>query len=139
MAGPERSTAGNIALAGAAYFAVVFVAGFVLGTMRTLWLTPAIGPLAAVSAELPLMLAIAWLASAPVMRRYAVSRRSDRLAAGLLAFLLLMVAEVVLAAAFGVRPAAYVASWLTAPGALGLAGQVLFALIPALRKERLSQ
>ena len=139
MAGQERSTAGNIALAGAAYFAVVFLAGFVLGTVRTLWLTPTMGPLAAVAAELPLMLAIAWLASAPIMRRYAVSRRTNRLAAGLLAFLLLMMAEFLLAATFGVEPATYAASLLTAPGALGLAGQVLFALIPVLRNSRPAQ
>lgn len=139
VAGRERSITSSIARAGAAYFAVVFLAGFLLGTVRTLWLTPKIGPLMAVAAELPVMLAIAWLASAPIMRRFGIEVRSDKLAAGLVAFLLLMMAEFLLAAAFGVEPASYAASWLTAPGALGLAGQVLFALIPVLRKERLAQ
>jgi len=139
VAGPERSVASKIARAGAAYFAIVFLAGFLLGTLRTLWLTPTIGPLLAVAAELPVMLAIAFMASAPIMRRFGVEVRSDRLAAGLLAFLLLMMAEFLLAATFGVEPATYAASLLTAPGALGLAGQVLFALIPVLRNSRPAQ
>jgi len=40
-----------------AYFLPVFALGFVLGTVRTLWLAPMLGELAAVAAELPVMLA----------------------------------------------------------------------------------
>lgn len=40
-----------------AYVGAVFAAGFVLGVLRTLWLAPAVGPLAAVAFELPLVLA----------------------------------------------------------------------------------
>lgn len=139
VAGRAQSLTGRIAAAGAAYFAIVFIAGFLFGTLRTLWLAPWIGPLAAVAAELPPMLAIAYAASAPIMRRFAIGTRAERLAAGLVAFILLMAAEFALAAAFGIPPAAYAASWLTAPGALGLLGQVLFALVPALRGLRPAQ
>jgi hypothetical protein len=53
---------------------------------------------------------------------------------GALAFLILMLAEFALAWALSSQtPAAYAASFLTAPGALGLAGQTGFALIPAVR------
>src|SRR5690606_39056760 len=46
-----------------AYWAAIFALGFVLGTVRTLWLAPAVGELAAVALELPVMLgASAWAA-----------------------------------------------------------------------------
>ena len=63
-----------------AYFGAVFVAGFVLGVVRTLWLAPAVGPLAA-----------------------------------------------------------HWALYRTAEAQLGLAGQLLFGLLPALRAGRKSR
>jgi hypothetical protein len=60
--------------------------------------------------------------------------RGRALGTGALAFLILMLAEFALARLLsGQSPAAYAATFLTAPGALGLAGQTGFALIPALR------
>ena len=53
---------GRVLKAATAYFALVFAAGFVLGTLRTLWLAPALGPMLAVAAELPVMLGVSWLA-----------------------------------------------------------------------------
>jgi hypothetical protein len=39
----ERDPIQTILKAGALYFAVVFAAGFVLGTIRTLWVVPSFG------------------------------------------------------------------------------------------------
>jgi hypothetical protein len=39
-------------------FALVFGAGFVLGTIRVLWLVPAVGPRTAELFEMPIMLAV---------------------------------------------------------------------------------
>lgn len=120
--------------AAASYAGAVLAAGFVLGTIRTLWLAPRVGELAAVALELPLVLALSWVAAAAVLRRWPLPGVPARLALGAAAFALLMTGEAVLALAFGRSLGAWLAAMATAPGALGLAGQVAFALIPALRR-----
>ena len=55
--------------AGAAYFAIVFAVGFVLGALRVTFLAPAVGPLPAVALELPVMLAASWWTCGWLMRR----------------------------------------------------------------------
>ncbi len=120
--------------AGGAYFLIVFAAGFALGTLRVLAIAPHLGELVAVALELPAMLAASWFAAGWVARRFAVpARLPPRLAMGAIAFAVLMLAEFALAAALGRSPAAYAAVFLTAPGLLGLAGQIAFALCPAAR------
>lgn len=116
------------------YAAAVFAAGFVFGTVRTLWLAPQIGALAAVAVELPFMLAVSWLVAGAVLRRRPLPGMPQRLAMGAVAFALLMAAEALLARAFGQSPAAWLAALATPAGALGLAGQAAFALVPALRR-----
>jgi hypothetical protein len=114
-----------------AYWAVVFALGFVLGTVRTLWLAPAIGLVPATLAELPVMLGASWWAAGWLMRRFAITRQGDALLMGALAFGLLMLAEVALAAALLAQsPGAWLAGFAAFHAQLGLAGQVLFALIP---------
>ena len=44
--------------AGSLYFALVFAAGFVLGTIRTLWVVPRVGTRKAELMETPIMLAV---------------------------------------------------------------------------------
>lgn len=118
---------------GLRYFAGVFAVGFVLGTIRTLWLVPAIGEMAAVGVELPVMIGASWwwcrrllAGQTPAMAERAVMGGS--------AFILLMLAEFGLALAFGRAPGAYWASLFTAAGLLGLAGQLIFAALPLLIK-----
>ena len=65
------------------FLAIVFAAGFILGTIRTLVLVPHLGPLAAVLLELPLMLGIAWAVCRWLLRRFAVGEAwTARLAMG---------------------------------------------------------
>lgn len=118
--------------AGLRYFLLVFAAGFVLGAFRVTVLAPAIGPAAAVAAELPLILAIAWYVCGRVTRRIPATGRA-RLAMGATAFALLMVADVLLGTILGRPPAAQLADLATAAGLLGLAGQIGFGLLPVLR------
>jgi hypothetical protein len=118
--------------AAVAYFAAVFAAGFVLGTVRVLALAPLMGEVAAVLVELPVMLAVSFLAARWAVGRHAVPPRFlPRLAMGEVAFLLLIAAEVALGlVAFGRSFEEVVAGMAAPAGLIGLAGQVVFGLMP---------
>lgn len=124
-----------IVRAAPAYFGIVFACAFLFGIVRVLLVAPAVGAMAAVAIEIPLILVISWLAAAWVIARFAVAARMGaRLAMGGLAFAILMLAEAGLAlVAFGTPWPVFVAELATAPGLLGLFGQMMFALVPALR------
>ena len=120
--------------AGVAYFSGVFLVGFVLGFARVIVVVPRIGALRAVALELPIMLAISWIACGWVLRRFAPGAKPRaRTAMGLIAFVLLMLAEAILAIATGGTLTSLVASLATPEGALGLSGQAIFALMPLMR------
>ena len=121
--------------AGVAYFAIVFAAGFVLGTLRILVLAARLGETAGVALELPLMLATSWFTCGLLLRRFAVPRGwRYRAVMGGLAFLLLMAAELGLSLAlFGRTPAAHLATYGRPAAALGLAAQLAFAALPLVR------
>ena len=119
---------------GLRYFAGVFAVGFLLGTVRTLWLAPAVGEVAAVGIELPVMIGASWW----WCRRMLVGRdlgTGARAVMGGWAFSFLMLAELGLTLAFGGTLATHLAV-LTAPaGLLGLAGQLVFAALPLFIKS----
>lgn len=120
-----------------AYWAVVFALGFVLGTVRTLWLAPAIGLVPATLAELPVMLAASWVASGWLVRRFAIATAGAGLVMGALAFVLLMAAECALAVGLiGQMPGEWLAGLGQPHALLGLAGQIAFALMPWWRLRR---
>lgn len=121
--------------AGMIYFAIVFAVGFVLGAIRVLAVIPQFGETAAVLIELPVMLALSWVACAWLVRRFAVPRRvPERLAMGGLAFVLLMAAEVgVSVFGFGRTLAEHVQAFQTASAQLGLAAQLVFAALPVVQ------
>jgi hypothetical protein len=84
----------TIIKAGASYFLATFAAGFVLGTIRVLWLAPRVGPRTAELIEMPVMLGVMIAAAAWVVRRQAVPRRAkSRLAMGGIALVLFLVTE----------------------------------------------
>jgi hypothetical protein len=138
VSGPPARNAAAALVAGVAYFALVFAVGFVLGTVRTLFLAPRIGPLAAVLVELPLMLVAAWLICRWLVRRLDVREAwSERLLMGAVAFVLLLAAEFALSVAlFGGTAARFVTALGTPEGAAGVAGQVVFAAMPLLARRR---
>lgn len=116
-----------------AYVLPVFAVAFALGALRVTLVAPQTGALAAVALELPLVLALSWAVAGRVLRRWP---QAPRAAVGALAFALLMLLELATALAFGQTPAAFLAALATAPGALGLAGQAGFGLIPLVRQPR---
>jgi hypothetical protein len=75
------------------YFALVFGTGFLLGTIRVLVLEPVVGERTAELMEMPIMLAVVFLAA-----RFTVSKwgrtRKVALAFGLLALLLMILSEI---------------------------------------------
>lgn len=119
--------------AGAVYFAFVFAAGFALGAVRTLWLETALGAVAAVAVELPVILAASWFAARWITARNAIAAGLPRVVMGAVAFAMLLGAEMVLGATRGEGPAEFVGAFARPERALGLAGQIAFALFPLLQ------
>jgi Sigma-70 region 2 len=84
----------QILKAGLTYFAIVFGMGFVLGTIRTLWVVPRVGTRIAELIETPVMLVVIILASRWIVLHLSVPwAPSDRLGMGGIALCLLLVAE----------------------------------------------
>ena len=119
----------RVLMAALVYWGAVFAAAFLIGAVRTLWLAPRIGALAAVAMEVPVVLAISLFAARAAVRHWRLGPGPAG-AMGAAAFALLMAAEWALAQAFGQSSAEWLAAMQTAPGALGLAGQVGFAVMP---------
>ena len=84
----------QVVKAGVLYFALVFGAGFVLGTIRTLWVVPRVGTRTAELMEMPIMLAVTILAARwTVLHRAVPHALSSRLAMGCIALFLMLLAE----------------------------------------------
>jgi hypothetical protein len=80
--------------AGVLYFALAFGAGFVLGSIRILWVVPHFGERTAELMEAPIMLLLIMLAARWVARRFALASTSTtRLAVGCVGLGLLLAAE----------------------------------------------
>jgi hypothetical protein len=121
--------------AGVVYFVIVFAIGFILGTIRVLLVAPRTGELGAVLIEVPLMLMAAWIVCSSLTRRYRVAPRlMNRVAMGVSAFVLLMMAELLLSiCVFGNTIESTFTGYLTPHGFVGLGGQLMFALFPLLQ------
>jgi hypothetical protein len=79
---------------GALYFALVFGAGFVLGSIRVLWIVPRLGMRMAELVEAPFMLAVIVLAARGIVRSLAVPfTASRRLGMGCVALCLVLATE----------------------------------------------
>lgn len=123
---------------GCLYFALVFGAGFLLGTARVTLLVPRLGVRTAELLEMPVMLLVVIAAARYANRRFldAVSFLG-RLRAGLVALSLLVVAELFLAVGLsGGSLGSYVTSRDPVSGTVYLLMLVLFAVMPAMLGSR---
>ena len=126
------SNATKVIKAGLAYFALVFGAGFILGSVRVPFLVPRLGERIAELIETPFMFVVVLLSARFIARRFALPvATSARLTVGFLALGLLLAAEFLLAAAIQDRSLGeYIASRDPVSGTVYLAMLVLFALMP---------
>ncbi|QOP41106.1 hypothetical protein [Sulfurimonas marina] len=76
------------------YFAIVFGMGFLLGTIRVLWLEPMLGTRVAELSEMPIMLVTMILAANFIMKRgQQLTKSVNALGVGMIALLLLLSIE----------------------------------------------
>lgn len=122
----------RILKAGVLYFAVVFGAGFALGTIRVLWIVPRFGTRMAELMEAPIMFVITFLAARWVIRRLALRpTTATRLSVGFLALGLLLIAEFVFVLWLrGLTIGGYLATRDPVSGTVYIVMLVVFALMP---------
>lgn len=117
-----------------AYFALVFSAGFLLGTIRVLWLVPLLSVLTAELAEMPIMLMVVFLAARWSTKRFNVPpAAASRLVVGIAALICLLLVEfTVVVWLQGMSIAESLANRDPIAGAAYTANLIVFALMPAL-------
>ena len=128
----RSSNATQVIKAGLSYFALVFGAGFILGSVRVPFLVPRLGERIAELIETPFMCLVVLLSARFIARRFELpAATSARLTVGLLALGLLLAAEFLLAVAIQDRSLGeYIASRDPVSGTVYLAMLVLFAFMP---------
>lgn len=120
------------------YFLALFALGFLLGTIRVLWVAPQIGQFAATLLEVPVMLGAAFFLCRWVIGRWRVS--PDLAASGVMVlwFLgLLVLFETLFGIALFGRTLGEIWAGLATPaGLVGLTAQAIAALLPLLVGRR---
>jgi hypothetical protein len=124
---PTRTIKGGIT-----YFVLVFVAGFVLGSIRVPFLVPRLGERAAELIEIPFMIVVVLVSARFITNRFSLPTNVlARLGVGFLPLGLLVAAEVLLTVALQDRPLGeYVAGRDPVSGMVYLAMLALFAVMP---------
>ena len=120
------------------YFALVFGTGFLLGSIRVPFIVPRIGERYAELAEMPLMFTAIFFASRHVLQRYGQKTEVGGLIAmGVVALMLLVVAELLLAVLLAGRGVTeYISSRDKVSGGVYLAMLILFAAMPWLQARK---
>jgi hypothetical protein len=122
----------QVAKAGVAYFALVFAAGFLLGSIRVPFLVPRVGERIAELIETPFMFVVVVAAARFITLRHALpTQAAVRLAVGFVGLALLVATELALAAVLQRRsPVDFIVSRDPVSGTVFALMLVLFALMP---------
>lgn len=117
-----------------AYFAIALGMGFLLGTIRVLWLVPQIGVRYAELAEMPIMLLGVYFAARWVTQYFALPPAiSARLVVGISALVCLLIVEfTVVLWLQSISIAEFFANRDPVSGAAYIVSLILFALMPLL-------
>jgi hypothetical protein len=128
----------RILKAGMLYFAIVFGAGFVLGSIRIFWVVPRIGTRMAELMETPVMLTVTIVVARWIVRRLALPPTlSSRLGMGFFALGFMLVAEFTLVLWLrGLSISEYLASRDPVSGTVYYLLLVVFAIMPLLVARR---
>jgi len=124
--------------AGVLYFGVVFVAGFMLGAIRTLYVVPRVGARMAELLEAPIMLVVTIVAARWIVLHLAIPRvLSARLGMGFVALGPLLIAECALVRLLqNISIREYLATRDRVSGTVFYILLVIFALMPLLVASR---
>jgi hypothetical protein len=119
-----------------AYFAIIFGVGFLLGTVRVLWLVPQLGVRYAELAEMPIMLLAVFFAARWVTKHFVVPpEAASRLIVGIVALICLLIVEfTVVLWLQGISIAESFANRDPISGMAYIVSLILFALMPLLVK-----
>jgi hypothetical protein len=116
---------------GIVYFLLVFGVGFILGTIRVLWVVPHLGVRTAELIEAPLMLAATYLSARFITERFDASRKVEYLHSGLLALMLLLCTEFsVVLGLQGLSISEYLAERDPVAGGVYVLMLILFTVMP---------
>lgn len=124
--------------AGILYFGVVFGAGFVLGSIRVIWLVPRFGTRAAELIEMPIMLGVTIFAARWIVRRPGLPLKPSKwLGVGIVALALLLIVEFTLVLWLrGLTIQEYIASRDPVAGTAYIGMLGAFAIMPGLLARR---
>lgn len=122
----------SVVRAALVYFALVFATGFALGTIRVLFVVPKLGVRWAELLELPVMLLASAIAARFCMRRFGPFPTSSRAAIGAMALVLLVGAELGMAALQSRSVADYIAGRDPVSGIAYVIALLAFAAMPVL-------
>jgi len=118
------------------YFAFVFGAGFILGPIRVLLISPRIGERAAELIEAPLMLVVIVISARWIVRRFRLSAIFPKVVVGLLALTLVLVLEfTVVLGLRGLTLTEYFQTRDPVAGSVYYLTLALFAVMPLLVRE----
>ena len=129
-----------ILMPGVLYFALVFGAGFVLGPIRILWVAPRLGTRTAELMEYPVMLGVIIAAARWIVLKFAVPPTPAlRVAMGLLALALLVIAELSLVRVRGLSIREYIAKRDPLSGSIYYALLVIFASVTGVKAAAMAR
>lgn len=110
----------------------IFAAGFVLGTVRTVFLLPYMADWQAVLIEMPFILLACWVIIRHVIRHRSIAGgKPVRMMYGATAFATLLLCEwVMVVMMLGQSSSTFFDRLITGAGLIGLAGQLLIVVMP---------
>jgi hypothetical protein len=116
------------------YFVIVFAAGFLLGSIRVLWVEPKLGQALAVLCESPLLLAVIVLAARWAPNAVGIEKSvTDLVLMGAIALALQQAADFLVGARLrGITAAQQLAYFATKAGAIYAFLLIAFAIMPLL-------